>query len=92
MVVLGFALLVMLIVGIRVIPYRRRLNAPYAAEAERQGLLVEAVHGIQTIKTLALEPLQRRNWEGRLSPPWRCALASSASRRLRSRLSSLPSG
>jgi ATP-binding cassette subfamily B protein len=44
---------------------RSRLAALYAAEGARQGLLVETVHGIRTLKSLAMEPLQRRVWDDR---------------------------
>jgi len=28
-------------------------------------MLVEAIHGMRTVKTLAIEPIQRRKWDGR---------------------------
>lgn len=43
--------------------FRRRLQDLYNAEGERQSTLVEAIHGMPTIKALALEPLQSRNWD-----------------------------
>ncbi|GEO81528.1 peptidase domain-containing ABC transporter [Pararhodospirillum oryzae] len=46
-------------------PLRRRLTALYQAEGSRQSLLVEAISGMRTIKSLALEPVQRRLWEER---------------------------
>src|SRR6185312_10387619 len=48
-------------------PFRSRLYALYQAEALRQGLLVESVHGIQSLKSLAIEPLQRRVWDDRFA-------------------------
>ena len=39
-------------------PFRRRLHALYEAEGARQALLVETVHGMRTVKSLAMEPLQ----------------------------------
>jgi ATP-binding cassette subfamily B protein len=65
LVVLGFACLVGLIVLVLVSPFRKRLKALYEAEADRQALLVETVHGMQTVKSLALEPRQRRVWDER---------------------------
>ncbi|GAB6040526.1 ABC transporter transmembrane domain-containing protein [Endothiovibrio diazotrophicus] len=61
--VLGFtALIVLLLVG--VMPaYRRRLDALYQAEGERQAVLVETIHGMRTVKSLALEPRRRALWE-----------------------------
>ncbi len=65
LVVLGFAALVGLVVLTLVGPFQRRLHALYQAEAGRQALLVETVHGMQTVKSLALEPRQRKNWDDR---------------------------
>jgi subfamily B ATP-binding cassette protein HlyB/CyaB len=62
-VVLGFAALVGLVVMMLVGPFQRRLQALYRAEGERQALLVETVHGMRTVKSLALEPRQRRVWD-----------------------------
>ena len=64
-VVLGFAALVGLVVMVLIGPFSRRLQALYQAEGERQALLVETVHGMQTVKSLALEPRQRRVWDDR---------------------------
>ena len=65
LVVLGFAALVGLVVMVLVGPFQRRLQALYQAEGERQALLVETVHGMRTVKSLALEPRQRRVWDDR---------------------------
>ncbi len=43
--------------------FRRRLGDLYTAEAKRQALLVETIHGMRTVKALAIEPTQRRNWD-----------------------------
>jgi ATP-binding cassette, subfamily B, bacterial HlyB/CyaB len=64
-VVLGFAALVGLVVMVLVGPFQRRLQALYQAEGERQALLVETVHGMRTVKSLALEPRQRQVWDDR---------------------------
>lgn len=62
-VVLGFAALIAAVIALLVAPFRRRLYDLYQAEAARQGLLVETVHGMRTVKALAIEPLQRRVWD-----------------------------
>lgn len=62
-VVLGFTALVALVVGLLVGPFQRRLQALYKSEGDRQALLVETVHGMRTVKSLALEPRQRRTWD-----------------------------
>ncbi|MBF0562430.1 MAG: peptidase domain-containing ABC transporter [Alphaproteobacteria bacterium] len=62
MVVLLFSGLVALTV-LLVMPYfRRELHSLYAAEGRRQALLVEAIHGVSTVKALALEPNLGRRW------------------------------
>lgn len=63
LVVLGFAALVGLVVMLLVGPFQRRLQALYQAEGDRQALLVETVHGMRTVKSLALEPRQRKVWD-----------------------------
>jgi ATP-binding cassette subfamily B protein len=50
-------------IGVLLSPYRRRLEALYNAEGERQAMLVETIHGIQTVKALSMEPVQRKNWD-----------------------------
>ena len=51
------------IIGLMIGPYRRRLRKLYAAEAARQALLVESIHGMRTIKALNLEPRREEAWE-----------------------------
>ncbi len=63
LIVLGFTAAIGLVIGLLVGPFRRRLRALYETEGQRQALLVETVHGMRTVKALAMEPLQRRTWE-----------------------------
>jgi subfamily B ATP-binding cassette protein HlyB/CyaB len=65
MVVLLFTLLIALVVMGMVPTFQRRLNDLYAAEAERQSMMVETIHGMRTVKALAIEPAQRRLWDQR---------------------------
>ena len=65
LVVLGFTLLVGLVVLSLVGPFQRRLKTLYEAEGQRQALLVETIHGMQTVKSLAMEPRQRKAWDDR---------------------------
>ena len=51
-VVLGFSLALAINIAVLLGPYRRRLEALYNAEGERQAMLVETIHGIQTVKAL----------------------------------------
>jgi len=43
--------------------YRRRMNERFAAGTESQAFLIEAVTGIQTVKSLAIEPQFVNKWE-----------------------------
>ena len=63
--VLAFAALSGIVVVLLMGPFRRRLYRLYQAESERQALLVETVHGMQTVKSLAMEPLRGRGWDDR---------------------------
>lgn len=63
-VVLGFSALVAAVIASLIQPFRRRLKDLYEVEGLRQSLLVEGIHGMRTIKSLALEPQQRKVWEG----------------------------
>lgn len=63
MLVLAFACVTAGAIGLLVGPFHRRLTALYAAEGERQALLVETIHGVGTIKSLALEGGRQRRWE-----------------------------
>lgn len=63
--VLAFTALSGLVVALLVGPFRRRLFNLYQAEGERQAMLVETVHGMRTVKSLAMEPLQGRAWDDR---------------------------
>jgi subfamily B ATP-binding cassette protein HlyB/CyaB len=63
--VLTFSAIIAIVVAMLVGPFSRRLRALYEAEGLRQSLLVETVHGMRTVKALAMEPLQRRIWDDR---------------------------
>jgi len=63
--VLAFTFLVALVFFIVMTPYRHGLMRLYGAEAERQALLVETMHGMSTVKSMALEPLLNRDWGAR---------------------------
>jgi ATP-binding cassette subfamily B protein len=65
MIVLLFTLIISAIVAILVPTFQRRLNDLYTAEGERQALMVETIHGMRTVKALAIEPMQRRAWDQR---------------------------
>ena len=62
-VVLGFSAAMALVIAALVRPFQRRLNELYQAEGKRQSMLVESIHGIRTVKSLALEPVEERLWD-----------------------------
>ncbi|MBF0213317.1 MAG: peptidase domain-containing ABC transporter [Magnetococcales bacterium] len=67
MVVLGFSLVIAVLIGVLVPVFRERLNQLYQAEGARQAHLVETVHGMRTIKSLALESMQRQTWDDKVA-------------------------
>jgi subfamily B ATP-binding cassette protein HlyB/CyaB len=62
-ITLIFAIIIGGIVAGLVPTFQRRLNALYSAEGKRQAMLVETIHGMRTVKALAIEPTQRREWD-----------------------------
>ena len=64
-VVLAFSGMIALVIALLISPFRKRLHDLYRAEGERQALLVETIHGMATVKALAMEPSLQRNWENR---------------------------
>jgi ATP-binding cassette subfamily B protein len=66
-VLLAFCAAIACVIALLIAPFRARLNELYRAEAERQGLLVETIHGMPTVKALTLEARQRRRWEDRVA-------------------------
>ncbi|SCA55702.1 putative Toxin RTX-I translocation ATP-binding protein [Candidatus Terasakiella magnetica] len=46
---------------------KRRLQRASAADARKQNILMDSISGIETVKTLALEPVQKKNWEDAIS-------------------------
>jgi ATP-binding cassette subfamily B protein len=65
LVTLAFTVLIGGVVAAMVPTFQRRLNDLYRAEGERQSMMVETIHGMRTVKALAIEPAQRRQWDQR---------------------------
>jgi ATP-binding cassette subfamily B protein len=63
MITLAFTFLIGCVAAGMVPIFQRRLNDLYRAEGERQAMLVETIHGMRTVKSLAIEPAQRRAWD-----------------------------
>jgi ATP-binding cassette subfamily B protein len=64
-VTLMFAVMMGCVVAGLVPTFQRRLQELYTAAGQRQALMVETIHGMRTVKALALEPKQRRIWDQR---------------------------
>jgi len=62
MVVIAFSVMMAIVIGLLIKPFQRRLHELYNAEGKRQSMLVEAIHGIRTVKSLAVEPVQEKAW------------------------------
>ncbi|WP_294772279.1 peptidase domain-containing ABC transporter [uncultured Rhodoferax sp.] len=65
LITLVFTLMIAGVVMVMVPIFQRRLNDLNTAEGSRQSMLVETIHGMRTIKALAIEPAQRRQWDQR---------------------------
>jgi subfamily B ATP-binding cassette protein HlyB/CyaB len=65
LIVLCFTVAIACVVAAMVPTFQRRLQALYTAEGKRQAMLVETIHGMRTVKALAIEPTQRRIWDQR---------------------------
>lgn len=66
-VVLTICLLMCLLMAVRLPAIRRKVGAAMQAEVNRGTILVEAVHGMRTIKSLALDARQRHQFDVRLA-------------------------
>ena len=65
LITLAFTGMIGAIVMVMVPTFQKRLNDLYAAEGQRQSMMVETIHGMRTVKALAIEPTQRRLWDQR---------------------------
>ena len=61
-VTLGYSALMAMVLACLIKPFQRRLNELYQAEGKRQSMLVESIHGVRTVKSLALEPVEEKQW------------------------------
>jgi len=66
-IVLGFALLMSANVLFSGRSQKKHLNTAAAADASKQTVLTDSVSGIDTVKSLALEPVQKKQWEEAVS-------------------------
>ncbi len=67
LVVVGFSSAMAGIIAVMLPTFRRHLERLYQAEGARQGHLVETLHGMRTVKSLALEPVRIASWNERIT-------------------------
>ena len=65
LVVISFSVAMAIVVVALIKPYQARLEKLFAAEGKRQSIMVEAIHGMRTVKALAIEPAKVREWNER---------------------------
>ena len=67
LVVLFCSLAIAAVIGIMVPTFRRQLEQLYQAEGARQAHLVETIHGMRTVKSLALENTRQSSWDAKVA-------------------------
>ena len=72
MIVLLFSLAISLVIAALLPTFRRLLERLYDAETERGTNLLETIHGIRAVKSLALEPSRRLSWDSAVAGAIRC--------------------
>ena len=66
-VVLAFSAVIAAIIAIMIPTFKRYLEELYGAEGVRQADLVETIHGMRAVKSLALEPLRMKSWDAKVA-------------------------
>jgi len=66
-VVLGISGLIALTIGVMVPVFKKQLEKLYEAEGDRMGDLVETIHGMRAVKSLALEDLRQDSWDRKVA-------------------------
>ena len=61
--VVAAAMLIGLIILVFLPPIRRAIGRSIQAEIEKNTVLIESVHGIRTVKSMAMEPIQKEVWD-----------------------------
>ena len=67
LVVLGFTLAMVGVIALMLPLFRRELERLYQAEGQRQADLVETIHGMRAVKSLALEQNRMESWDVRVA-------------------------
>jgi HlyB family type I secretion system ABC transporter len=73
-IVMGASLCITLVIFAFLNPMRRIIGKVVQAETEKSVVLVETVHGIRTVKSLALEPQQKEAWDEKVANAGRLRL------------------
>lgn len=66
-VVLAFTAAITVVMALTIPAFRRYLSRLYQAEGERQADLVETIHGVRAVKSLALESLRMKAWSQKVA-------------------------
>ncbi len=67
-VIVAAALLLYVLLSVGLTPlFRERLNERFRLGADNQSFLVESVSGVETVKSMALEPVMQQRWEEQLA-------------------------
>ncbi|WP_237152754.1 peptidase domain-containing ABC transporter [Oryzibacter oryziterrae] len=67
MYVLTIAVLMAIVIMVYMGPIKRAYAAVITSEHRKTALLIETVHGMRTVKSLALEGRKRREWDSRVA-------------------------
>ncbi|MBF0189731.1 MAG: peptidase domain-containing ABC transporter [Magnetococcales bacterium] len=67
LVVLLFTLAIAAVIGVMLPTFRTHLESLYNAEGLRQADLVETIHGMRAVKSMALEPLRKASWDRKVA-------------------------
>ena len=67
MVVVGFSIAISAVIAFMLPIFKRQLERLYMVEGSRQADLVETLHGIRAIKSLALEKLRKSSWDQKVA-------------------------
>ena len=65
--VVGFGVLICIWIVIRLPDVRKKTGAAVQAEVDKGSFLIETLHGIRTIKALALDVRRRREWDAKVA-------------------------
>lgn len=67
LVVLGYSIAISLVIAFMLPVFKRQLERLYQVEGSRQADLVETLHGIRAIKSLALEKMRKMGWDQKVA-------------------------